>query len=83
MSKHERIIAQQRADYNINMVSFQHRAMELVERLDSRCRDKGLKCHLHEMDTWDHAYQSEVYLTMGEAFEIMRLMNFVKEKGLK
>lgn len=62
---------------------FVRRALRLIERLDSHCRDEGLHHYLKEMDTWNPNYASDVKLLMGEAFEIMRLQNYVKVKGIK
>jgi hypothetical protein len=66
----------------VNRASFTIRALRLVERLDAHCRDKGLHAYLPEWETWNADYASDIYLLMGEAFEVMRLQNFVKEKGL-
>ena len=61
---------------------FIRRAARLIERLDSHCRDEGLQAYLPDMHTWNPSYASDVHILMGEAFEIMRLQNWIKEKGL-
>ena len=75
-----------KADKNRIMLereSFTIRALRLVARLDSHCRDEGLHQYLKEQDTWNPEYASDVKLLMGEVFEIMRLQNFATEKGLE
>lgn len=63
--------------------SFIIRALRLVERLNERCQDGGFDNEdLREWHTWNSDYSSDVKLLMGDVFEIMRLQNFVKEKGL-
>lgn len=70
------------AKYRINRESFTIRALRLIKRLDAHCRDNGLQAYLKEMNTWNPAYDSDVKLLMGEAFEIMRLRNFAEEHDL-
>jgi hypothetical protein len=66
----------------INRESFTIRALRLVKRLDSHCRDNGLEAYLREKGTWNHDYDSDVKLTMGEAFEIMELSIFAAENDI-
>jgi hypothetical protein len=71
------------AEQIVNRASFTIRALRLIERLDAHCRDQGLQAYLHEWETWNPEYASDVKLLMGEAFEIMRLNNFLREHDLR
>ena len=62
--------------------NFTVRAMRLLARLDTHCKDQGLDAYLGEQETWNADYASDVKLLMGEAFEIMRLQIFVRQNGL-
>lgn len=64
--------------------SFNVRAKRLIGQLDRDCRNEGLQAFLLEdPDTYNKDYPTKIYLTMGQAVEVMRLVSLLKQNGMK